>query len=102
MGGHGHAPYKVPDPSIYKVENAPQLLQVQQALARQGLKDPWLRNEVWRYDPKHFGTHRSRLINFLFRGFPYGFAAFVLTIGAEFALSRGKGHGHGHEHHGDH
>lgn len=44
MGGHGHGePYKVPDPSIYKVENTPQLLEVKEALARQGLKDPWLR-----------------------------------------------------------
>lgn len=46
MGGHGHGhgdPYKVPDASIYKVENAPKLLEVQEALARQGLRDPWLR-----------------------------------------------------------
>lgn len=44
MGGHGHSePYKVPHPSIYKVENIPKLREVQEALARQGLKDPWLR-----------------------------------------------------------
>lgn len=44
MGGHGHhhEPYSVPNYKIYKVE-APQLLEVQQSLARQGLKDPWLR-----------------------------------------------------------
>lgn len=42
--GHGHGdPYKVPDASIYKVENVPELLEVKEALARQGLKDPWLR-----------------------------------------------------------
>lgn len=45
MGGHEHhhEPYKVPDYKIYKVENCPQLLGVQQALAQKGLKDPWLR-----------------------------------------------------------
>jgi NADH dehydrogenase (ubiquinone) 1 beta subcomplex subunit 3 len=46
MGGHDHhhAPYKVTDYKIYKVDKSvPQLLEVEQALARQGLKDPWLR-----------------------------------------------------------
>lgn len=44
MGGHGHhAPYVVPDASIYKVADVPQLVEVEKSLARQGLKDPWLR-----------------------------------------------------------
>lgn len=48
MGGHGHGhghgdPYVVPDYRIYKVEDAPELVQVQKALASKGLKDPWLR-----------------------------------------------------------
>lgn len=46
MGGHGHGhgePYKVPDASKYKVEDVPKLVEVKEALARQGLKDPWLR-----------------------------------------------------------
>jgi hypothetical protein len=45
MGGHGHHdPYKVPDYKIYKVDKAvPQLLEVETALGRMGLKDPWLR-----------------------------------------------------------
>jgi NADH dehydrogenase (ubiquinone) 1 beta subcomplex subunit 3 len=46
MGGHHHAPYKVPDPSIYKVEDVPKLMEVQKALARQNLKDPWLRSNT--------------------------------------------------------
>lgn len=42
--GHGHGePYKVPHPSIYKIDNIPKLVEVQESLARQGLKDPWLR-----------------------------------------------------------
>lgn len=44
MGGHGHHdPYTVPKASIYKVADVPQLAQVEKALARQNLKDPWLR-----------------------------------------------------------
>lgn len=47
MGGHGHgdhhAPYKVPKADIYKVADSAELLEVEQALARRGLKDPWLR-----------------------------------------------------------
>uniref|UniRef100_A0A182MYS8 Protein aurora borealis n=1 Tax=Anopheles dirus TaxID=7168 RepID=A0A182MYS8_9DIPT len=101
--GHGHGPpYKVPDASIYKVADAPELVEVERALARRGLKDPWLRNEVWRYNVKQFSTHRSRLVTFLFKGFPLGFAAFVATIGVEYALGvdyhGGHGHGNGHGH----
>lgn len=45
MGGHGHhhEPYTVPDYQIYKLQNCPELLAVETALAQKGLKDPWLR-----------------------------------------------------------
>lgn len=46
MGGHHHHEIKVPDYKIYKIENAPPLMQVRDALARQGLKDPWLRYDI--------------------------------------------------------
>ncbi|XP_055919582.1 NADH dehydrogenase [ubiquinone] 1 beta subcomplex subunit 3 [Eupeodes corollae] len=101
MGGHGHGhgdAYKVPDASIYKVE-APQLVEVQESLARLGLKDPWARNEAWRYLPKH-GTHASRARIFFTRGFVWGLAAALITVGIEKGLSSGDEHGHGHgEHH---
>lgn len=42
MGG-GTPNYTIPDWRQYKVENAPELVQVQRALASHGLKDPWLR-----------------------------------------------------------
>lgn len=66
--------------------DAPQFVEVERALTRRGLKDPWLRNDGWCYNVKQFVTHRSRLILLLFKGFPQGFAAFVTTIGVEFAL----------------
>ena len=40
---HGAEKFKCPDYKIYKIENAPDLLKVQQKLAAKGLKDPWLR-----------------------------------------------------------
>lgn len=101
--GHGHGkPYEIPDWRKYKVEDCPQLLAVQKALAEKGLKDPWLRNEVWRFLPENFGTHGQRLRTFLFRGFKFGFAAFLVTIAAEKAWEKmhpSSGHGHGHGHH---
>lgn len=128
MGGHGHGdhghhhhdPYTVPKASTYKIENAPEVLEVQQALAKRGLKDPWARydgylmmfrkrskkyifhsrNEVWRYDVKQFGTHRARLTRFMLRGLPLGAALAAATIAAEFALGINQG-GHGHDAHGD-
>lgn len=44
------------------------------------------RNEVWRYNVKAHGTHRSRVIGFFFRGLPLGIAAFAATIAAEKAF----------------
>uniref|UniRef100_A0A336MCG7 NADH dehydrogenase [ubiquinone] 1 beta subcomplex subunit 3 n=2 Tax=Culicoides sonorensis TaxID=179676 RepID=A0A336MCG7_CULSO len=100
MGGHHHD-LKVPDWKIYKVEDAPRLMEVKQALARQGLKDPWLRNEVWRHDTKQFGTKGRRLATCFFRGFPLGLAAFLVTIGIEQALNiPWQASRPGHEHHG--
>ncbi|XP_014668670.1 PREDICTED: NADH dehydrogenase [ubiquinone] 1 beta subcomplex subunit 3-like [Priapulus caudatus] len=79
MGGGHHQEIKVPDWRIYKVADAPKLAEVEQMLASKGLKDPWLRNEVWRYHPG-YGTPKHRFMLTFFRGFKYGFAAFVLTV----------------------
>ncbi|XP_076350762.1 NADH dehydrogenase [ubiquinone] 1 beta subcomplex subunit 3 [Tachypleus tridentatus] len=98
---HGHS-VKIPDWRIYKVEDVPELMQVQKALAKYGLKDPWLRNEVWRYNPA-FGTKWQRLRLTFFRGFKWGLAVCALTIVVEKALGidyhhplghEGEGHGH--------
>ncbi|XP_013118231.2 NADH dehydrogenase [ubiquinone] 1 beta subcomplex subunit 3 [Stomoxys calcitrans] len=103
MGGHGHGePYKVPDASMYKVENVPKLVEVREALARQGLRDPWLRNEVWRYDAKQFGTHATRLRAFMLRGFVWGLGLTAITVACEAALGGDDHHGHGHGEHGGH
>ncbi|KAJ8255301.1 hypothetical protein GJAV_G00203330 [Gymnothorax javanicus] len=88
MGGdHGHSKLVLPDPKQWKVEGTP-LEFTKERLARRGLKDPWARNEAWRYmggfaKPVTFS-------NVFFRGFKYGFAAFVVALGVEYALSAGK------------
>lgn len=57
MGGHGHgdhhhAPYTVPKAEIYnnQVSKIRELNILQNELAKRGLKDPWIRNDVWRYN----------------------------------------------------
>jgi hypothetical protein len=39
--GHGHP--EVPNYKTYKVSDAPKLVELQESLARQGLRDPWIR-----------------------------------------------------------
>lgn len=102
MGGGHHHQVKVPDWKSYRVEDAPELMKVKLALERQGLKDPWLRNEVWRYNGQ-FGKSSQRLAMCFFRGFPLGFAAFLATLGVEYAFGiPWMGSRPGHEHHGHH
>merc|ERR1712242_440879 len=59
----------IPDYKMYKVgEHTPHLMKVQKALAEKGLKDPWLRNEVWRYDTNYMLLHPGHRWIWLFRG----------------------------------
>ncbi|XP_063542364.1 NADH dehydrogenase [ubiquinone] 1 beta subcomplex subunit 3 [Cydia strobilella] len=100
MGGHGHAPYVVPDHKQFQVKGIPQLEELEKALAQKGLKDPWIRNEAWRYNPG-FGTKWGRARKVFFRGFPIGLGLALVTAGAEKML--GGGHeDHGHEGEGGH
>ncbi|CAL1286352.1 unnamed protein product [Larinioides sclopetarius] len=79
MGGHNMELPKVPDYRIYKVEDVPQLMRTQRMLAQHGLKDPWLRNEVWRYPPKTQKPWNVYNLVFL-RKIKLGFALAVLTV----------------------
>ncbi|XP_031847014.1 NADH dehydrogenase [ubiquinone] 1 beta subcomplex subunit 3 [Nomia melanderi] len=102
--GHGHGPLpEIPSPDIYKVENCPKLKAVQDELAKQGLKDPWLRNEVWRYQNSRIPRKKQLLIANT-RGMALGFAAFLITIGIEkyFGIDYNSHHGDGHHGGGDH
>lgn len=52
------------------------------------------RNEVWRYDPKQFGTHGERLRLVFFRGFKWGLLAAVGTVLIERAFFSSDDHHH--------
>lgn len=114
MGGdHHHVKVpKVPDASIYnKVEEYPYLNNVQKRLAEKGLKDPWLRNHVWREMLKdNIPKYRRNwiMLDLLTHGWKVWVPLLGLTIAAETFLGidyhAGHGHGHGHgdekgEHH---
>ncbi|XP_054275453.1 NADH dehydrogenase [ubiquinone] 1 beta subcomplex subunit 3-like [Macrosteles quadrilineatus] len=102
MGGdhHGEHHHKtvIPDYRIYKVEDAPELVRVQKELAKLGLKDPWLRNEVWRYNRKEFGTPSSKMSAMFSKGFKYGLILFGITTAietaADFLNPKMPHHGH--------
>lgn len=103
MGGHDahhKAPYKIPSPDIYKVEDVPELKRIQERLAKLGLKDPWLRNHVWRY--RRSASPLMRGLITVTRGIRIGVPAFLITLAVEKYLGIDYSHGHhGDNHHED-
>ncbi|CAB3229239.1 unnamed protein product [Arctia plantaginis] len=94
MGGHDHGPpYTVPSYKQFKIQGIWQLEELEKALQKKGLKDPWIRNEAWRYHPG-FGTKAKRFMLCVFRGFPAGLGLALLTVGIQKALGSDDGHGH--------
>ncbi|XP_029309290.1 NADH dehydrogenase [ubiquinone] 1 beta subcomplex subunit 3 [Cottoperca gobio] len=92
MGGdHGPSKLSMPDWRQWKVEGTP-LEITQRKLAYRGLKDPWLRNEAWRYSGGF--SQPVTLSNVLLRGFKWGFAAFTVALAVEYALFPPKKGGH--------
>merc|ERR1712050_337376 len=71
---------EIPDYRIYKVEGIAPLEKTQRMLAAHGLKDPLIRNEVWRYSPENWQPLGKVAFQSITRGFKYGFAAFVATM----------------------
>ncbi|BES98397.1 NADH dehydrogenase (ubiquinone) 1 beta subcomplex [Nesidiocoris tenuis] len=95
--GHGHGlgeRAKIPDYTKWKVEDYPELVAHRERLALEGLKDPWIRNEAWRFDRKEWGTVRERVF-LSFRGFKWGLLGAVLLLGGEKLLG-GSDSQHGH------
>ncbi|KAI1295871.1 NADH dehydrogenase [ubiquinone] 1 beta subcomplex subunit 3 [Halotydeus destructor] len=79
-GKHMPAGTRIRDWRSYKIDqNVPELVDLEQRLAARGLKDPWARNEVWRFDRRLWGTPADRWFAIL-KPFKYGFIAFVLTV----------------------
>lgn len=69
---------RIPDWKAQKVSDCEELSAVERRLKAIGLKNPWLRNEVYRYDRKKWGTAADQKL-FIFRTLKYGFAAFIVT-----------------------
>ncbi|KAK9969853.1 hypothetical protein ABG768_027995 [Culter alburnus] len=81
--GHGHGKLSMPDYRVWKWEGTP-LEVTQQRLARRGLRDPWARNEAWRYTGS-FGVPVT-FKDVLLRGFRTGFVAFAVALAVEYAF----------------
>lgn len=97
MGGHGDK-WKIPSPDIYKIENYPELKKFQERLAKEGLKDPWLRNYAWRFQPffQTFGQRAALLLT----GWKIGVPLFLLHISFDhFWGYAKKGHEDNEKHH---
>ncbi|BFZ15694.1 hypothetical protein BsWGS_18733 [Bradybaena similaris] len=98
MGGGGHElPHEIPDWKSYKVDGIPELEQLQRRLGALGLKDPWIRNEVWRYQEPGGGykSMAHKALRGSFRGLGYAVAALVVTIAYDKVFNAGKdSHGH--------
>ncbi|NXM71594.1 NDUB3 dehydrogenase, partial [Serilophus lunatus] len=91
--GHGHGKMELPDYRQWKIEGTP-LEEVQKRLAKRGLRDPWARNEAWRYMG---GFAKPVTITEVFtRGLKWGFAAFVIALGIEYTLFPPKKNGGHH------
>ncbi|XP_075790435.1 NADH dehydrogenase [ubiquinone] 1 beta subcomplex subunit 3 isoform X2 [Pelodiscus sinensis] len=90
---HGHGKMELPDYKQWKIDGTP-LQDVQERLARRGLKDPWLRNEAWRYMGGF--TKPVTLTEVLTKGFKWGFVAFVVALGIEYTLFPPKKNGGHH------
>ncbi|XP_077997593.1 NADH dehydrogenase [ubiquinone] 1 beta subcomplex subunit 3-like [Glandiceps talaboti] len=84
-------PYDIPDWKKWRVQDVPELKEVEDVLAKKGLKDPWLRNEVWRYQATVRGVSVWRM---LFRGFQWGTLLFVAAVGAEKMFGKKNDGGH--------
>lgn len=94
-----HLPYgvRIPDPAKYDklLAEHPHLVEWQNKMKAKGLKDPWLRNEAWRFDNNLWGTKWARYL-FIFRTAKYGALAFAISL--TYNTLMGITHDHHHHH----
>lgn len=99
-GSKMHLPHgvRIPDWREYKVsrEVNPELWRAQERLAREGLKDPWIRNYAWLFQGR-YNTPRIWRILRPFTGLPEA-AAVVGLIAAYNHFKGGDDHHHGGHH----
>ena len=97
----GNVKLTIPDYKTYQVnEHTPVLLEHQKKLAKLGLKDPWIRNEVWRYDMReNIADDRRKGAQLILRGVLPGL---ILAIGTSFLWWEYDRRYLAHDHHDDH
>jgi len=101
MGG-GPLPYKIPHWSHYQVtDRTPELQKLQQRLASLGLKDPWIRNEVWRFDRGYQPTMMQNAKMLLGRGMGIGITLGIISAGISIYWEKQTSHA-SHAPHGEH
>jgi len=88
---------EIPDWREYKVEQVPELKEVERRLAARGLKNNWLRNEVWYMRDSLHGTNLRRLVRVWGQGLPLGLAAAVVLIAIESVIFKEKRKKHAEE-----
>merc|ERR1711893_68316 len=100
MGGGHKINIEIPDWRSYKTEGIKEIEWTQRNLAAKGLKDPWARNEVWKYKqwPGYYGAAKITI----FRGFKVALLAMGATVVLDYMLGLGLGgrrYMKGHDHH---
>jgi NADH dehydrogenase (ubiquinone) 1 beta subcomplex subunit 3 len=83
----------------YKVDGIPELESHRSKLSNKGLRDPWIRNQVWLYDPK-VGAYPQWRVGFrtAFFGFRYAMVALATCLITEKILEKAFPPFHGHIH----
>ncbi|XP_003748319.1 NADH dehydrogenase [ubiquinone] 1 beta subcomplex subunit 3 isoform X2 [Galendromus occidentalis] len=105
--GHGHHEPEaiVPkDHTIYKPDGIRQLDTLKERLAKKGLKDPWMRNEVWRYQHQE-ASAAARMLEMAGGWRCIGIGAAIGAVGALLSKYTTEDHHHGEGHedgHGKH
>ncbi|RWS22619.1 NADH dehydrogenase-like protein [Leptotrombidium deliense] len=88
---------RIPDWQSYKVsEFTPELQALEKRLAAKGLKDPWIRNEVWRFDTRIWGNNWQRRFQFL-RGSGCALLVTAAIVLVKETFFKESDHHHGHE-----
>ncbi len=83
----------------YKVDGIPELEKHRSTLNNKGLRDPWIRNYAWLYDPKTGAYPNWRLtVRTAFFGFRYAMVALATCFITEKILEKAFPPFHGHLH----
>ncbi|CAF0825089.1 unnamed protein product [Adineta steineri] len=91
--------FRVPDWRSQKVNGIPELESHRSKLSNKGLRDPWIRNQVWLYDPKVGAYPQWRVsLRTAFFGFRYAMVALATCLITEKLLEKAFPPFHGHIH----